>query len=845
MRLGSTSTAGLMRWLLVACLVWAGGTTPAAAAQPGAPSALAGGPAAAVAQAPAAPRWLPVLPAEIPARAQADAQFIAEAQQRVRAAGDIARFERQLARHAAGVQDLADRSGNAALETLSVNRLETLLRHWKLFDREITRVRGDLARATDALSDDAAELAGRRAVWQATRKQAADSAPALLQRADELVALASEAETTVAEPVAGMIELGRQGAALSAQVQAAMGNVREKIDDHDRRLLVIDTPPLWTALAELDRIGPVQTGLRRALVIEQALAHDHDAVNAMLLPVLAAAASVLLPLMFWLKRLARRMVADGQASELSMVSLSRPWAAWLVLVALGAVAYDLQGPLMRQQVVMLLAWVPVLALVRRRLLEVVGPWAYLSAVFYLLNVVASLLTASPPLYRGAMLLLNLLMLGTLAWLALGRRATDVAGDEEGSGIVGLARWVLGAAVLALTVSIGANVVGNVSLAGMLTGAVLDTSYLALAIYVGASVVQALVKVLLARPSLAHRIGPRAEALFPTIARFWWFALVAAWLIFALQAFRIYRPLMAGLTAVLSYEVHLGVMRFTPGNLVSLVVAGWAAFWIARSIRSLLAEDILPGLSLNKGVSSSVSTLSYYGVLFVGLLMAMAAAGFQVGELALIFGALSVGIGFGLQDVVKNFVAGVILMFERPVQVGDVVELAGMPATVREIGLRATTMTTFDGASVIVPNGLLLADKIFNWTLGGGSRRIHVNISTGYNVTPQQTIELLEKVARSQEGVAFLPPPTALLSGLMPGAMEYNLRAWTRPDADWVSVRSALTVKVRAALDEAGIQVPMPQREFTLRGPTAEAATATATAAAGAQVPAGPVAPKVP
>jgi small-conductance mechanosensitive channel len=289
------------------------------------------------------------------------------------------------------------------------------------------------------------------------------------------------------------------------------------------------------------------------------------------------------------------------------------------------------------------------------------------------------------------------------------------------------------------------------------------------------------------------------------------------------------------------------MHFTPGNLVSLVIATWAAFWVARTVRSLLAQDILPGLALTHGVTSSVSTLSYYGVLSIGLFAALAAAGFQVGELALIFGALSVGIGFGLQDVVKNFVAGVILMFERPVQTGDVVELAGMPATVREIGLRATTMTTFDGASVIVPNGLLLADKIFNWTIGGNSRRIHINVSTGYKVAPQQTIELLEKVARSQEGVAYLPPPSALLTGLMPGAMEFNLRAWTRPEADWVAVRSALTVKVRAALDEAGIEVPMPQREFTLRGvpPAAAAAMAPPAAPAASAAPAAPPATPAP
>jgi potassium-dependent mechanosensitive channel len=768
----------------------------------------------------------PVLQADILERAEADAQFIADAQQRVRAAAESARFEAQLAQRVAAVQRLAARSGGATLDSLSVNRLETLLRHWKLFEREITRLRGDLSRATDALSEDAAELAGRRTVWQATRSRAADSAPALLERADELVTLATEAEAAVAVPLAAMIELGRQGAALSSVVQEALTDVREQIADHDRRLLVIDTPPLWTQLAGIGRIEPVQSGLRRSLVIEQALAHDHDAANAMLLPVLAGLAALLLPLMFWLQRLARRMVADGQASEASMVSLSQPWAGWLVLVALAAIVYDQQGPLMRQQVVMLLAWVPVLVLVRRRVLQVVGPWAYFSAMFYLFNVAISLLTDSPPVFRCALMLLNLLMLGTLAWLALGRRAQDGdAGETAARGVQGPARWALWAAALALTVSIGANLVGNVSLAGTLTRAVLDTSYLALAIYVGANVVEALVKVLLARPALATRIGPRAGALFPTIARLWRLLLIGAWLIYALQAFRIYRPLQEGLLALLSFEIHLGAMRFTPGNLVSLVIATWAAFWVARSVRSLLAEDILPGLDLTTGVSSSVSTLSYYAVLFIGLFAAMAAAGLQVGELALIFGALSVGIGFGLQDAVKNFVAGVILMFERPVRPGDVVELsnlAGMPATVREIGLRATTMTTPDGADVIVPNGLLLADKIFNWSLSGNGRRIHVNVSTGYNVAPQQTIELLEKVARSQEGVAFLPPPAALLMGLMPGAVEFSLRAWTRPEADWIAVRSALTVKVRAALDEAGIEVPMPQRELKLRGLPVEA-----------------------
>jgi small-conductance mechanosensitive channel len=241
-----------------------------------------------------------------------------------------------------------------------------------------------------------------------------------------------------------------------------------------------------------------------------------------------------------------------------------------------------------------------------------------------------------------------------------------------------------------------------------------------------------------------------------------------------------------------------------------------AFWLAKTIRQVLAEDLLPSLSLPRGVGNSVSSLSYYVVLFLGLLAALAAAGFQVGQLTLVFGALGVGIGFGLQDVVRNFVAGLILMFERPIQRGDTIEVAGMLGQVREIGLRATIVTTFEGADVVVPNGMLLADKVVNWTLNGTRRRFDLNISTHYNEDPQRTMDLLVEIARSCSGVAATPAPACIMTGLAPGELQFNIRAWTKDFGDWVQVRTELAMKIRNGLAEAGIEVPKPQREIVLR-----------------------------
>jgi small-conductance mechanosensitive channel len=784
-----------------------------------------------------------IAPADIPARADADEQFIRAVRRRAQSVDAAQRIERSLDERAVAVKRLAGQSTGTALDFLSVRRLESLRRHWQLHEREIARTRTELTRVLSTLSEDVAGLASRRNIWQGTRSAAADSAPALVQRADEVIEQIRQAESDFAGPLANMLDRARVASALATQAQTLGATVQAKIDEHDRRLTVMDTPPLWQAAAGGEAAEPVGVSFRNSLAIERNFASDYDAAKARLLPALGLLAAALLPLMFWLKRRAAQMVAEGAASAASMQALRRPLAAWLVLVALGAILYDLQGPIMRQQLVMLLAWLPVLVLLQRRILALVGPWAYLSAVFYLLNVVASLFVGNLLVYRAALLGLNLLMLATL--LALGWRALHAqkapaaahlaasAGEAPAeapvSAISGvLSQWLLLIASAVLLASAVSNVLGNISLATMLTGAVLDSSYAALALYAGASVVVALFQVLLARPQVSRLTKRHAGSLIPVAARLGRTLLVLGWLAYTLQEFRVYRPLLEVVVAALTFQLRLGGLTLSLGSVVAFAAATWAAFWLARTIRLLLSEDVLPALQLPRGVGHSVSTLSYYSILAFGLLAALAAAGFKVGELAIVFGALGVGIGFGLQDVVKNFVAGLILMFERPIQPGDVVDVVGVTASVRDIGLRATTLRTFDGADVVVPNGMLLADKLVNWTLTGNSRRINIDVSTGYDVNPQQTIDLLLGVATRLEGVAAFPPPTALMTALAPGELQFNLRAWTTQTADWVAVRSELAIRIHATLAEAGIVVPLPQRELHLRSANSPAAGLLAT-----------------
>lgn len=776
-------------------------------------AAPAAGPTATASAEPAAERAVAIAPADIASRADVDEKFVRSAQRYAQVIARAASIERALSVRAEAVDRLTEATEGADLSMLSVQRLESLERHWLLQERLLNQTRADLTRATGAASEDAAELAARRAAWQATAQQPYLS-PALLKRAEEMVADIDRAQAALADPLARLIDLGRRGNALSAQVQKGVAEVSRQVAEEDRRLTAMDMPPLWQVLRADDGFALRSAQMRSNLAIETSFAREFDLSRARLLPALGIAAVAMLPLMFWLRRRARTLAAADQLSATALQALSRPWAAWLLLVAGGAILYGLQGPGLRQQVVMLLAWIPVLGLLQRQLLSLVGPWAYLSAVFYFLNVVVSVLVGSPLLYRVLLLALTLLMLLTLAW----RLWPSDRSDEAGSNRFQSRSWklVVWLACIVLAIAAVANVLGNVSLAGMLVTATLDSSYAALALYAGSRVGLALVQVLLTGPTVARFSARYGASLVPAAVNIGRTLLVLAWVLFTLQSFRIYRPVSSFVTTVLTHEFKIGELTLSLGGLLTFALATWAAFWVAKTIRQVLAEDILPSLSLPRGVGNSVSSLSYYVILFLGLLAALAAAGFQVGQLTLVIGALGVGIGFGLQDVVRNFVAGLILMFERPIQRGDTVEVAGMTGMVREIGLRATTVTTFDGAEVVVPNGMLIADKLINWTLTGTRRRISIELSTVYGADPQRTVKLLEEIARSVDGVSMTPAPNVIVTGLTAGTLDFSVRVWTRELADWVQVRSNLAMRIRDGLAEAGIQVPLPQRELLVR-----------------------------
>ena len=780
------------------------------------PSILPVAAPAAAAAAPSGPQ--PVATADIPLRADADERFAEEVIGRSNGRDPSQKLEARLVELSKSVLDESRAVKRDQLRTLSITRLESLERHWEFYEQQLADWRRSLQQTSTQYNEDAAELATRRAAWEATRTAAGESAiaPALAERINSVVAKIDVAERAVSGPIGRQIELGRRGNALEATIQAGLKQVGLAISYNDRRLAQIDSPALWDEWDAPQASSDALESMTNGLKIEQRFLDEYNAATATFHLRKAILGALLLPLLLWLSWRSRRIDSDDPAIQASTRVLRRPLSSWLVLMMASVVLFEPRAPILMQQLAMLVALVPVLRLLPVAVYGVLGPWPYVATGLYLLHRIGFLFLANALHYRMYLLGLALLAAALIGW-ALWSRRPRPAGAPVGVArrLVRLAGWISMTAMLVAAVS---NLVGNVSLAEMLVGGIVESGYIGLVLYAGVSVVASVVRLLLARRSLARfrvvtqHVGPLTHGLTQLLK----LGAAAAWVVVTLNEFRVYRPIRDAVAAVLTHSVGFGRITVTLGGVLTFLFSVWLTFWIANTMRVILKEDVLPKMSLPRGVANSVSSMSYYALVLLGLLVALAAAGFEVSQLALVIGALGVGIGLGLQNVVNNFVSGMILMFERPIQPGDIVDIGGTSGKVREIGMRATTLSTFEGADVVVPNGMLLNEKLINWTLSDTDRRIDVNIGVAYGTDPRRVLELLDEVTRSTPGIATEPEATVLFVGFGASSLDFSIRAWTNNFADWVKTRSELNVRVNDALRMAGIEIPFPQQDVHLR-----------------------------
>ena len=258
-------------------------------------------------------------------------------------------------------------------------------------------------------------------------------------------------------------------------------------------------------------------------------------------------------------------------------------------------------------------------------------------------------------------------------------------------------------------------------------------------------------------------------------------------------------------------------EFTLARIGIVLLALVLLVWAASRVTDFLANRVLYGRGLDIGVAQAVGTILRYTIIAIGVVVILQSAGINLSALAVLAGALGVGLGFGLQNVTSNFVSGLVILFERPIKVGDRVEVGDVAGDVRRISARATTIVTNDNISIIVPNSDFISEKVTNWSHTGQLVRLMIPVGVSYDSDVEQVRRLLLEAAAAQDGVLQDPKPDVLFLGFGESSLDFGLRVWTRTYTHIpIVLTSELNFIIWHRLKEGGIEIPFPQRDLHVR-----------------------------
>ena len=704
----------------------------------------------------------------------------------------------------------------------SLRALDGIRRRWAPYQGRLDGWKGTLDDRSTQMGVDGDTLRSMRQLWERSEAAAIeDSVPnALLERV-----------TSVLEQIgtADSLHLTRLDTVLSlltavTDARTAIDEIIVQIDSAEEaargRLLAPDSPSLWRAVFAPEDTLSLAQELRVSWSEAWAEVRDYVRDTTGKRFIFTVVFLIVLALVMALQRQSkswgesRQWPVATEALEGTTRVLSRPFSTAILLTVLVWRLTLPAPPSAVAAIVMLILIIPVIRLLPDSITQDFRkPLAALASV-WVFGELATLALDNSLLQRLILLLTALLVGLGLVWVVRpGSPVRALVSGQWGRAAILLGR--LGMVLMA--VSVVANLIGFSSLAEMLARATMHSAAGALVLATVVAILDGLIWALLHTDWVRqlNSVRKHTEKLNRRLAMLAHLGLFVFWLRLALSQFGIEQPVRQAFLDAFGATLAFGSFSISLGNVLSFAVVIWLSVVISRGIRTVLEDDVLQRISLPRGVPAAISTIGHYVALFVGFLLAAAAGGFDLSSLTLLAGAFGVGLGFGLQNVVNNFVSGLILIFERPIQVGDVVDVGGVQGRVKGIGIRASTVRTWSGAEVIVPNGDLISQQVTNWTLSDRLRRMEIAIGVKYGTDPQRVIDLLTEKVKQHPDVISDPQAYVVFQGFGESSLDFEVRAWTASEGWWV-VKSDLAVAVNEALKEASIEIPFPQRDLHLR-----------------------------
>jgi potassium efflux system protein len=788
------------------CAIVCAGLAGAASAQSPTPSAAAT----------VAPTPVPL--ADVVAAADAASGRLDQTQQGVSADQTTATTTRDLATVTEEISARLEETNRLLTPGVPLDMLRDLDARWQKLNDQLARWTRDLTERATFIEREIAQLPQLRATWKSTLDLArSESAPPeLTQKITGILTGIDTTESLLQKQRATLLSVQARFAEQTQHVASAVRSLQAAQSAAVNRLWVRDSPPLWSP--EL-RAATTQTMMHegqasfRAQIAQLRAYLTREWTKLIYLALLFAALAFVL---VKVKQHAARWTDEDPALAAANRVLQLPIAMASVLAFLFCRPFFPEAPRLFWVALATVALVPIIILLRRLLERHLFPILNALVVFYLVAQIRGLIVALPVFSRIVLLLETVGGAIFLAWFVRSTRRIP----NRSSTARKITRAAARVGVVLFSVVIVTNSLGYVGLSNYLASAGLGTAYLALLLYAAAGIVEGLsFFALQIRPlgSLAV-VQQHRPLLRRRIAQFVVLAGFVIWFLFALNAFSLRESVDENVSAILNAELAIRSLHISLGAVLAFALTIWFTILVSRFLRFLLEAEVYGRLRLARGSSYAVSTILHYLVLLAGFFLALAAVGVDMTRFAVLAGALGVGIGFGLQNIFNNFFSGLILLFERPVQVGDVIEVGNATGTVRRIGIRASVILLADKTQLIVPNGQLISEKVSNRTISSRQKTLTLRVRVAYGSNPRNVIDLLTRAAAAHPQTIDTPAPEAFMKEFAEDALLFDLNFTTEDVNHAPRIQSDVAVAVNTALHEAGIEIPFPHRRVRLENP---------------------------
>jgi len=774
---------------------------------------------------PPAPKIVALAVDQIGVESEKAKRWVAEALEKLKAEKGIVALSEEIPKREEEVDGLTKMSAELRARDASLAEVDQVRQQWGALLEALDAIQVEFGKRSADITRMRERLSTDEEIWSATAAAA--------DEAGEEESVVAQIDETLADLSRGIAEAkSRQGEIASLQSRVA-GLSETALADLKKLAEIRAT--LVGRVFEHDRISMWEPEFYELLTAEQMkerLTEHGDREIATLLRFvdryrerLVVHLGATLALCFitltarrHIRRFQKEHADEDPALEHMEAVFDQPIAVALLLSLFVGLWGYLEIPPLAAPVVGATALLPAVLILRKLVPAPVRPVLYvLLALFFVdrLNAAVAPLPGLPRLvFIGEMLALLALVL----WWRRPARLKDVSHTRREAAPF---RWLalgLQIALVTTPVAILAEVAGYTALARLLGGTVLAAGYAGMMLYGSIVAVDGFVAFLLrVRPLRLSGMVERHRLLIAQKIQLvvrWIAILLFLWVL--LNRLEIVDGVWDALVAFWSFEIPVIAVNVTFGSIIEFLIIVRLTLLVSRFIQFALDEEVYTRVRMPKGQPYAVSTLTHYTILFFGFLLAVFALGLDVNRFTVLAGAFGVGIGFGLQTMVNNFVSGIILLTEQPVQVGDTIELEGVWGEVQRIGMRSSTVRTWQGAEVIVPNAQLVSEQVTNWTLSDARRRLEIPVGVAYGTDPGLVISTIERVAQRHELVLSSPAPLVLFTNFGDSALEFELRCWTDIPDKYLSIKSSLLVGVEAALRDAGVTIPFPQRDLHLK-----------------------------